>query len=308
MQKGRLANSCQTSKDKSHLIHASYIVASSFPNTANISSHLINKHLFLSLHITIISLENSTGHLNQFLYSTKLDMDPKVPLNPMMTTPTSNVGELVEPMEPVFNALERMAVHDPPNDTDTENNEAPFDIPEASSSMSARVMATEDAVVELIRVTVIHTKMLKDLQTTSAALSKQLEANKMKLDQLEVNFRALRDAQTSKLMPKHMFDTDKATGDDHLFAVSPSARYSRFLNAFPPHSNTPNTLAPEYINPHGMDMSGLAATLAVAPRLPCSTSPASSRSSSSSFTERRPFKPHRFVTLSSSTQGPSEQG
>lgn len=235
-------------------------------------------------------------------------MEPKVPLNPTMTTPTSNIGGLVEPMEPIFNALGRMTVHDQPDNTDAEKNEAPFDIPEASSSMAARVMATEDAVVELIRVTVIHTKMLKDLQTANAALSKQLEANKMKLDQLEVNFRALRDAQTSKLMPKHMFDTDKTTSDDQLFAFLPSARYSRFLNAFPPHSNTSNNLTPEHVNSKGMDMSGLAATLAVAPRLSSSNSPASSRSSSSSFKERRPFKPHRFVPLSSSTQGLSEQG
>lgn len=235
-------------------------------------------------------------------------MEPEVPTNPTMTTPNSNIRELDEPMEHIFNALERMAVHDPPDDTDAENNEAPFDIPEASSSTASRVMATEDAVVELIRVTVIHTKMLKDLQTANAALSKQLEANKMKLDQLEVNFRALRDAQTPKLMPQHMFDTDKTARDDQLFAISPSAQFSRFLNAFPPHSNTSNNLTPEYINSQGMDMSGLAATLAVAPRLPHSTSPASSRSSSYSFKERRPFKPHRFVPLPSSTQGLSEQG
>lgn len=201
-----------------------------------------------------------------------------------------------------------MAVRNPPDDTDAENNEAPFDIPAGSSNMASRVMATEDAVVELIRVTVIHTKMLKDLQTANAALSKQLEANKMNLDQLEVNFRALRDAQTSKLMPKHIFDTDKTTSDDQLFAFSPGIQYSRFLNAFPPHSNTPKNLTPEYINSQGMDLSGLAATLAVAPRLPSSTSPASSRSSSSSFKERRHFKPHRFVPLFSSTQGLAEQG
>lgn len=209
-----------------------------------------------------------------------------------------------EPLEHMANTLENMTTHRPPDETDADDHEPAQDIPEASSSMSLRVMATEDALMELIKITSIHTKMLKDLQTANTALAKQLEANQARLDQLDVKFRALREAQTMKPLPKCMCDPDKTANDLQLLDISPNAELHTLANGFVSHPDHSNTLVLGCTEFRCLDMSNLATTLALVPQPPSNSSQASSRSSSCSFQERRKCKPHRFVPLSSITQRP----
>lgn len=190
-----------------------------------------------------------------------------------------------------------MTIHTPPDETDADNHKPAQEMPEASSSMASRVMAIEDALMELIKITSVHTEMLKDLQAANAALAKQLEANQARLDQLDVTFCALLEAQASKPLSKGKFDPDTTANDLQLLGISSSAKSHTLANASMPHHNPSNTLIPGCTEFRSVDMSNLATTLALVPQASSNTSPASSRSSSFTFQERRKYKPHRFVRV-----------
>lgn len=230
-------------------------------------------------------------------------MESKVSPKSTRTLPTDHTED---PVEHAVNKPKNMGTHNPPN-----NHESPFEPPEASLSIASRVMATGDALVELIKVISIQGKVLKDLQAANVELYKQLETVSEKLYQLELRFHASRGAQTTEPMLKHKFDSldsDKTTIDEQLLDSSSDIESFIFTHPYALHFEPSNTLSSEYIDSQDMNMSSLATTLALAPQLPTNTSLVSSRSSVSSFRERRPFKPHRFVAPSSITQGLSGQG
>lgn len=184
-------------------------------------------------------------------------------------------------MKHVAKALEKTSIYNVPCDSVADDNETLQDSPEAVSNVASRVTSTEDALAELVRITLIHTKMLKDLQTANAALSEQLKSTTMRLKQMEVEFRALRDTETIDFTPQHL-------SDGRLLIISPDGHHCIFDN--PLMSN----ITPQYDNSQWTDMSGLAVTLAVAPLLPDTAVSASSRSTSSICRESRSFKPYRF--------------
>lgn len=217
----------------------------------------------------------------------ELDMEPKTT---PQSAPTYHIDDLDEPMENIVNALIKMGIYSPPGDSDVGNDEMAQGVPKATSNVVSRVTDTEDALAELVRVSFIHTHMLMDLQAANAALSEQLEATTVRLDQMQVEFHALRDAHSTRFLSNDNFNLRETTFDGQSFMVSPAGHQHSVINRFVTHP------VPGYDSSDWMDMSDIATTLAVAPQITSSASWASSQSSSSSFRERRQSKPHRYAT------------
>lgn len=236
-----------------------------------------------------ISFKMSRRRFSAAPDNTEIDTSPKLPPQPTMMPPTYHIDDLAEPMKHITRPLEKMAMCNPPNDSNTDDDGKPQDVPQAISKVASRVTGTEDALAELVRVAFIHTNMLKNLQTANAALSEQLKSTTMRLNQMEVEFRALRDAKAIDFMPKHLVNVNEAIINGRLV----DDHHHNFHNPF-----TRNT-GPKTECFQWTDMSSLAATLAVAPQVPGSASSAFSRSSNSDYRERRPFKPHRSDLVSS---------
>ncbi|KAJ4406482.1 hypothetical protein N0V82_010117 [Gnomoniopsis sp. IMI 355080] len=187
-----------------------------------------------------------------------------------MPAPTYHVDDLSDSMTHIAETLETMAIYSAPCDPDTNDGETSQEAPETIPSVASRIRGTEEALAELVRVIFIHTNMLKELQGANTALAEKLKATTVKMDQIKVECRALHDAEDIDFMPKHSFDADESPFEGRYFCYP-----------FVPD------IIPRYDNSQWTDMSGLAATLAVAPQVPGNASSPSSRSSSSSYKERR---------------------
>lgn len=215
----------------------------------------------------------------------ELHTAPKSPPEPAKMALTHHSPDFVKLMKYTVKALDKVTIHNPSRDAPADFDESTQAVPEATLHMASGLTDTEEALNELLKVSVIHTQMIEQLQEANDEVSEQLQMILEKMHRMDADMRALRATQTiNSLAKQYLFRADKTATDQQTFTPSPDRYQQSFVNPF---VMSPVTT---YDRSHWTDMSNnIAATLAVAPQVP------DSPSSSSNPQERRPAKPHRYA-------------